>query len=224
MRGICLLLVIIIANISVMTAATGVPVLLKGKVVDKITNKPCEVSLQFKDQSGKIFKIQPNILDGSYQQVVNSGEEYEITFINYDIIREIEKVKIEYSEKYTEIEQNFSVKKMVKDSVIYSLNMFQANTSELTADGQVVLNTLEYSMKFTRGAELVLKINAYDAESGSETLINQRVEKIKNIVDNWAASKQRIEVRGVDLSKNDDSEEINTNFEVIVNNIKDPLK
>ena len=46
----------------------------------------------------------PNTVDGTYQQVVNSGEEYEITFMNYDIIRENQKVQFEYAEKYTEVE------------------------------------------------------------------------------------------------------------------------
>ncbi len=57
--SICLALFLVLATYGY--AQSGVPVIVKGKVLDQYTNKPINVAMMFTDKNGKKFKITPNI-------------------------------------------------------------------------------------------------------------------------------------------------------------------
>lgn len=213
--SICLALFLVIATCGY--AQSGVPVIVKGKVLDQYTNKPINVSMMFTAKDGKKFKITPNILSGEYQQVLNSGEEYEVTFINYDIIREKHVLRLEHSDKYLEIKQDYFPKRMTAGLEIYSENIFEKNSANLTSSGTELLEQLVQAMKFSRGAKFQLNISAKDADkpANAKDLLNKRITAL----DTYAgiqAVKSRISIKPENNSPK--------NVSIIVTEINDPLK
>ena len=197
---------------------TGVPIFVKGKVLDEFTNKPVNVEMMFTNKDGKKFRITPNILTGIYEQVLNSGEDYDVTFINYDIVRETHKLHLEYSDKYLELEQNYFVKRMTNGLELFSENAFLTNSAELDAEGKDLLDKIVKAMRFSRGVKLQIKVSAKDADKSknSKELIEKRIKSISEY-DGLADMKSRISISASDVNTD-------KNLTVIVTEISDPLK
>lgn len=213
--SICLALFLVLATYGY--AQSGVPVIVKGKVLDQYTNKPINVAMMFTDKNGKKFKITPNILTGEYQQVLNSGEEYEVTFINYDVIREKNTLKLEHSEKYLEIKQDYFVKRMTPGLEIYSENIFEKNSANLTPSGTELLENLVQAMKFSRGAKLKFNISAKDTDkpANAKALLDKRLNALTSY-----AGIQAMKSRIIIVPENNSPK----NVSIIVTEINDPLK
>ena len=197
---------------------TGVPVIVKGSVLDEFTNKPVIVEMMFTNKDGKKFKIIPNSLTGHYEQVLNSGEDYDVTFINYDVVRETQQLHLEYSAKYLELEHNYSVKRMTNGLELFSANAFKNNSADLVVEGKELLDRIVKTMRFSRGAKLQIKISAKDADKSknSKELIENRIKSIFGY-DGLADVKSRISISASDVNTD-------KNLTVIVTEISDPLK
>lgn len=212
-----LILSIFICTNIVYSASESIPVLMKGKVIDKFSNKPCEVKITFIDENSKKFSVQANILDGHYEQVLMSGKQYEVLFFNWNVARESHIINIEDTEEYIEIIKNFEIKKLDVNNVLYDEDLFISSTAELSPAGIVLVKQLENILKFNRGVSLkfIVATNAKDAKNTKAELLNLRLNKLKRI-DEFNKYSSRIT-----FDKENKTE--NTNFKVIVNEIKDPL-
>ena len=216
-RKISVYFALLAVVVAVGYAQSGVPVIVKGKVLDQYTNKPINVSMMFTDKTGKKFKITPNILSGEYQQVLNSGEEYEVTFISYDVIREKHSIRLEHSDKYLEIKQDFFPKRMTPGLEIYSENIFEHNSAKLTPKGTELLEGLAQAMKYSRGAKLLFNISAKDADkpANAKTLLDKRLNALSTH-ETMKAMKSRISYTTENNS--------NKHLSITVTEINDPLK
>ena len=213
--SICLAMFLVLATFGY--AQSGVPVIVKGKVLDQYTNKPINVAMMFTAKDGKKIKITPNILSGEYQQVLNSGEEYEVTFINYDIIREKHVLRLEHSDKYLEIKQDYFPKRMTAGLEIFSENIFEKNSANLTPSGTELLEQIVQAMKYSRGAKLKFNISAKDADkpANAKDLLDKRLNALTSYA-GIQAVKSRISI----VPENNSAK----NVSIIVTEINDPLK
>jgi hypothetical protein len=141
----------------------GVQILLKGKILDEISGKPMEVNIEFKAESGKKFKIKSNSIDGSYEQIFNSGENVEIVFTNWNIARKINKISIKDTTKYFEQIENFYVKQYVKSSAVFKFNLFDPNSANLRSDAAAKIDSLKDMLLFSRNIKIELVTNGHDS-------------------------------------------------------------
>ena len=194
------------------TAEVGVPVVVKGTILDIYTGKPCELAMMFTDESGEKFKIYPNSSTGKYEQVLKSGMNYTVTFIAYDILRDPQALNIEFSEEYHEYSFDFKVRRMTPGLEMFNSEVFVSGKANLTADGEKLLQTIAKGMKFSRGAKLDLFVGG-----ASQSLINDRISTIQKIKE-IASLKSRIAFAS-DSRKGDEQK-----LRVVVREISDPLK
>lgn len=129
----------------------GTQVILKGKVTDEYTGEPVSVNIEFRGPNDKKIRIVSNSKDGSYQQVLTAGEEYEVIFTNYDIIRKKEKLILEDFGEYKEITKNFTVKRLVPGKKVYEIQAFDVGSDKLNQIALNLLEELQEFMKFNRG-------------------------------------------------------------------------
>lgn len=188
----------------------GVPVVIKGTVSDLFTGKYGSVTMLFEDSSGKKFKIAPDVTNGHYQQVLNSGETYTVTFLNYDVFRETFPIKIDYSDKYVEIEKDFKIRRLTAGLTLFETDIFAPGSAEFTPAGSELLYSIIRSTTFLRGSELELAISA----GGKSELLARRQSAVSTFA-GFDKIKSRIRITSAE-NKND--------FKVIVTSIKDPLK
>ncbi len=165
-----LVLLIIAISTPAFAINKGVQILLKGKIFDEFTGKSMEINIEFKTESGKKFKIKSNSLDGSYEQIFNSGENVEIIFTNWNITRKINKLSIKDTTKYCEQHQNFYVKKYVQGNSVFSFNLFEPNSANLSADAPAKIDSLKDMLLFSRNIKIELRTNGHDTYKQTRTV------------------------------------------------------
>lgn len=138
-------------------------VLIQGKVSDFETNKPIGVTIIFYSQSGKQIQAKSNSTDGSYQQVLQAGEKYNIVFKDYILMNESPELELSKSGKYNEIEKNFRVKKIETGIEICSFNPFRANQSDLIGHSLGCLYELKSLLENNPKVNAVITIHTHDS-------------------------------------------------------------
>lgn len=207
--------VFILLGFKCFSQAVGVPVLIKGKVIDEFTNKPVEVTMVIKDKDDKKIKIQPNTISGEYSQVVKSGETYEVTFLNYDVVKESKTITVEFADAYKEFEFDFNIKKMQNNLQIYEINCFKENTVTLNDECTKLIKDFIDVYKFNRGAKFKLVLNTSNAEEADE--VTQKLQELKKACSAWTQYKDRFVIES-------DEKDSDKDLLIIVTEIKDPLK
>ncbi len=193
----------------------GVPILIKGKVLDEFSNTPTEVTMVIKGKDDKKIKIQPNILTGEYQQVLNSGDVYEVTFLNYDVVKETKTINIEYSEDYKEVEIDFNIKKMTNNRTIYQVNCFNTGTTQISNECSKLFKDFIDVYRFNRGAKFKLVLNSSKAKNKKAEA--ELLASLQNACAIWNDFSTRYTIETEKLDSQSD-------LQIIVTEIKDPLK
>lgn len=141
----------------------GVQVILKGKITDENSGKPIGITMDFRFQNGKKFKIQSNSIDGSYSQILNAGDEFEIIFANnYDIPRTIRKVKVIDTNSFTEQEMDFAIKKFEVGAKFTEFPIFDENSTAISESGKSELDKIRELMLFNRSVKFEFVVNAHN--------------------------------------------------------------
>ena len=174
-------LLIVVSNLFIaaqdevaLSVQDGVPILLRGKVIDKFSKKPTDVKMTFTDKAGKNFSVTPNIIDGHYEQVLISGNSYSVTFMHYNVARETFFIDIPFYEEYVEIDRNWEIKKLDLNNVIYEENAFLENSSELSPDGIALLKKLGTILKFNRGVKFQFNISTEQMPTKDNVVVKDK--------------------------------------------------
>jgi hypothetical protein len=164
------ILLIIVFTTPSLAVNKGVQILLKGKIYDEFSGKPMEVNIEFKTESGKKFKNKSNSIDGSYEQIFNSGENVEIIFTNWNIVRIINKISIKDTTKYCEQPQNFYVKKYEKGEAVFKFVLFDENSWNLRSDAAAKIDSLKNMLLFSRNIKIDIRTNGHDSYKQTRTV------------------------------------------------------
>ncbi|TAL67009.1 MAG: hypothetical protein EPN82_15660 [Bacteroidetes bacterium] len=173
MRSVALVLVIFIISISLNAQLPGngnVQVLVKGVITDEYTGKPCESTITIKDKNGKKFKIKSNSIDGTYEQVLAVGENYEFTFINFDVLKKVENIYVESAEKYTEQKADFTVRKLSPGLHLFASDLFASGESVISNSPDDILKELEEILVYNRSAKFGFVVTAHDTYASSSKI------------------------------------------------------
>jgi hypothetical protein len=187
-------IVAVFLSFVVSVSYSQIPLLVKGKVTDEFSGKPVECTVEFRSENGKKIRVNTQT-DGLYQQVLNSGETYEVYLYNWDVIRKNENYTVPDLEEYQEVSKDFFVKKLAKGNKVYDLNFFDNNSSSLNGTSESFLKELNTIMRFNRHVEFDIHINAHDTHSKSSNQIKSLVSKRKEALSSKLASFSMIKGR-----------------------------
>jgi hypothetical protein len=163
-------------------------VMVKGQVVDKSTGEPMQVTIDLRNSAGdRVIKFKTNSKDGTFQQLLEAGKEYELIFMNYNILREKRTIKIKESEKYDEEEFLFEIPKLEKGVDICQMDAFEGGNAGLTQQAKQRLDELKIQMRFNRSVKFDFVVSA-----ASKALENKRIAAIEEYIDDWGYYKKRV--------------------------------
>lgn len=175
-------------------------VLIHGKVTDYDTNNPLGITIIFFSQSGKQIHAKSNSTDGSFQQVLQAGEKYNIVFKDFILINDNPELEVPKSGKYSEIEKNFTVKKIETGLGICSFNPFKPNNYDLTSNYFSCINELKSFLDNNPKVNVIITIHTYDSNP-------QPIEKKVTYLD----SKNRKKTKKVKVSTAEQLQELAEN-------------
>ncbi len=157
---IFLLCIVLMLNF---TLAQPLPIVVKGKVTDELTGQPIGVEIEFRSTDGRKIKINSNSISGEYQQVLNAGEFYDVIFSGPNIIRKVDRLKVDHFDSYDEQEQNFTVIKLEPGRTLFKISAFNKGSNEVSKEEiESVFNQIKEIMKFNRAVNFEFVINAKD--------------------------------------------------------------
>lgn len=173
-----------------------VSILLQGNLIDYETRNPIEVELRIKDKNGNLITGNSNAIDGKYQVVLKSGNEYEINFIGY-LSLENNIIKVPDFKKYEELTKNYELIKLKPGISIKKINIFEKNSAKLNNKTNELINfikSLNESQKSIITYDFIL--------SADDSEFKVKNEKIK------FEEKGKIKVKNVKLSENEQAEKL----------------
>lgn len=185
-------------------------VLIQGKVIDAENQNPVGLTIVFFNPNGKQVQAKSNSNDGSYQQVLQAGEKYNIVFKDYILIGEVPEIELPKSGKYNEIEKNFRVKKIATGLEICSFNPFKANQSDFANPSLSCLYELKTFLENNPKVSVIITIYINDSNP-------KPIEKKVSYLD----SKNKTKTKKVIISTGEQLQELAENR---VNTIKSYLK
>lgn len=157
--------------------------IVKGKIIDKNTNTPVGLEIQFEDARGKKFKIKSNPQTGEYEQLLNAEEKYTLTFIDISVLRE----EIEFTPEPADASfepqiQDFYVTTMQQGALIADYDIFDKGSTEISSAGHVTLENLKKLLRINRA--LYIAIDIHSDDSGNK-LNSKRMDKVKEVINTW---------------------------------------
>lgn len=170
----------------------SVPVMIKGKVIDKPTGKALPgVEVVFMDPTGKKIKIETNDIKGTFEQTLMSGTEYDVIIQDWDILRTEFTYKAETGGEFKELEKDFHVVQLKPGREIFNWDIFAPGGATLNNNCAEKLDKMQLLLRFNRSVKLEFLVAADEAVGNVE----ERVTALKKIIDKWKRSKHRIEIK-----------------------------
>lgn len=193
--------------------------IVKGTITDKSTGKPQEVEIVFEDSKGKKFKINSNSITGKYEQLLNVGETYKISFLRYDILKDEVELTPKAPDKSFEPQiQDYEVFIMKKGVELFDYDVFEKGSDKVSPSGEKSLEKLKTIMRFNRA--LYVDIVIHNDEGGNKGLSEKRLANLKQLTDSWGRFNRKVEYK-IDESKGKNP---SADTKIIISKVEDSMK
>lgn len=160
--------------------AQPLPIVVKGKITDEQTGQPIGVDIEFRSTDGRKIKINSNSISGEYQQVLNAGEFYEVILTGPNIIRKVDRLKVDHFDSYDEQEQNFTVIKLEPGRAIFKITAFDKGSNQINKEElESIFSEIQEIMKFNRAVNFEFVVNAKDTYKKSPIIEYKEEPKTK---------------------------------------------
>jgi hypothetical protein len=174
-----LLALIALTHIDAYSFNKTVQILVKGKIIDEYTGNPVEAQLEFRDQTGKKIRTKSNSLDGSWEQIFNSGDKLDLVVMNWDVARSISKLNVKDTSAYSEQKQDYYVRKFEQGKPIYKFNLFEPKLAKFVSNHNILLDSLKDVLLFSRNIKVELRINVRDSYSKTKVVVQPDKSSVK---------------------------------------------
>ncbi len=166
--------------------------IVKGKITNSETGAPETVDIFFKTSTGKRFKIKSNSITGEYEQLLNAGQSYELSFVRWDVLNQPVKLTVEAEdEKYTAQIANFKIKILNEGNEIFAKDAFGKGSSVLSDVGKGLLKELKKLLRFNRSLSINLNINSSDSGDDS-AILSARLNAVKDFTKKWKKFNRKV--------------------------------
>ena len=152
-------------NAGIVSAQKGnaTVVLLQGKVQDQ-SGHGVSTMISFRDLNGKKITSKTNAIDGSFQQILTPGMTYSVLFKDYMVLGEEYQFTLPNVSEYTEMTQNFRVKKIETGLELMRFSPFSSNQAELTGNYKPYFDDLKDFLNNNIKANVVITIHVHDSQ------------------------------------------------------------
>ncbi|OGU17388.1 MAG: hypothetical protein A2X61_05690 [Ignavibacteria bacterium GWB2_35_12] len=137
--------------------------LIQGKIIDKDTGQPVGTSFRFTSESGKKNQSQSTANDGSYQVVLNSGENYYLSIKEYVVVEPSSYFQIPPNSSYAEVTQNIYVRKVTPGVELFRFKAFEPNSKTLLEKARQTFIEVKNFMAMNPNINLKLIISSADS-------------------------------------------------------------
>ncbi|MFH1052186.1 MAG: hypothetical protein V1779_14805 [bacterium] len=176
--GINILIVILfllIGNQTLYNQPKGYGVMLQGKIIDAGSGKPIGTSLMFINEKGKKWNSRSNDADGTYQQPLNFGSQYDVFIKGYLPINNHLKIDLTQNSQYEELTTDIFVKPLEPNVELFKYKFFEPNDS-------VVINKenfqfLKTFIDFNPKVKLKIVISSYDSWFNKSKIKVEKIDK-----------------------------------------------
>jgi hypothetical protein len=162
-----LLLLILELNIINPVSITAKPyaavIIFQGKFIDKESGEPVGATFRFFNSLGKKNQSQSSVSDGSYQVVLNTGDNYYLTIRDYLVVDPPANFELPQSSTYEEIKRNFYVRKITPGMELFKLKIFEPNSKDVIINSSDKLNELKYFMDMNPHINLKITVSSNDS-------------------------------------------------------------
>lgn len=187
MKSITVIAAFLFAIIGINAQDIGQQVMVKAKVIDVNTKKPISIEVEFQPKVGSKFVVKSKEESGTFDQLLQANETYAITFMGDNVYREESSYTPKSNEGYSEVNQTFEVKGLAPGVVVENMDIFGANSADLTASGKEAINKMKISMRFNRNTEFVFQVNA-----PNKNLAENRLKTLKDYTKTWKKLSERV--------------------------------
>ena len=138
-------------------------VLLQGKTLNS-QGQPVSVKITFTDkETNKKIRTNSNRNGGLYQVVLKPGHEYNVSFKGYLSVDSVTVVKVPAVNKYYEMSQTFTIKKIEQGLKLCEFNAFKPKDTVLTGNYKEYFSRMKQFLKENINASVVITISMKDS-------------------------------------------------------------
>lgn len=195
-------------------------VLLKGTITDKTKSDLMNVKITFKNEQGKEISTVSNSETGKYELLLDGNTAYDVFINSKEIIRLKTKYTTPNTDKYTEVNKDFSVQTIEPGAVISLINnAFDDNNINNKAINE--LDEVKKILRFNR----TIYINVYLlSDNTNSQKSSSRLSVIKDYFTEWKRFKSKIDEIKIygkyqDILPTGDANDIL----IIISKVKDPF-
>jgi len=135
--------------------------LITGMLYENGSKEPVQTVICFIDELGNTTKSRSEI-NGQFQCILKLGHDYQISTQNYFLQDENIILSLRNKTNYTEIKQNYELKKLSLNSEIFSINAFSPNSNVVNSDGLKQLLKLKNFLLVNDKVRVNIKISSAD--------------------------------------------------------------
>lgn len=177
-------------------------VAINGTVVDEVTNKPVDITLEIYNEDGKIQekkKIKAANEGKYYVTGLSAGKTYRMTFNDPNYFAQEFEFKIPNTDKYQEFSKDFKVSPKQKGMALqFKVVPFELNKGKLRAGSNIFLKDKIDLMK--KNNKIKFEIVCFpdnDKDAGfNKTLTDKRAESLKDFFVANGIGEDRISAKG----------------------------
>jgi len=151
-------------------------ILLQGKITDQ-SGQTVSTTISFRDANGKKTSAKTNSKDGTFQQIMTPGMTYTVLFRDYMVLGEEYMFTLPMVKEYSEMTQNFKVKKIETGLDLMKFKAFNANQSELSGAYKPFFDDLKDFLNNNIKASVIITVHSHDSQFKETTKTVQVADK-----------------------------------------------
>lgn len=161
------LILLVFLGFNTKSFAQNTKILIGTIMTEDGKKKDCDV--EFIDGNGKKFVKKTD--NGSFEQLLNVGEEYQVTFVADDILRDSDSFTLTPpDEEFTPEKKTFKVIKLAKGKTIKSFDLFKENSAEFNGSKNEIIKKIKILLRFNRSINVNLVCNGTKASDRAKAL------------------------------------------------------
>jgi hypothetical protein len=186
MKKIFLLIILLVSYVSAQENDKAQVIDFMGTIYDKVSKKPLQARIIFRDATGKEFITESHPKTGWYQLLIPSQDYYMVTISSPDILQKIERINLKSISIGDRQIFDFFATTIAPGLIIDSIQIFDPNSSVFRKNAIYLLDSYIEILKNNTGTKFSFICDIPDSTENSE-LGKGRIEALSNYMEKWKA-------------------------------------
>lgn len=203
MKKIFLLIILLVSYVSAQEPDKTQSIDFMGTIYDKVSKKPLQAKIIFRDATGKEFITESHPKTGWYQLLIPPQDYYMVTISSPDILQKIERINLKSISIGDRQIFDFLATTIAPGLIIDSIQIFDQNSSVFRKNAIYLLDSYIEILKNNTGVKFSFICDIPDSTENLE-LGKSRIEALSNYMEKWKTEDiyNRIIIEGAQFAKN----------------------